>query len=474
MINLKIRYLKPSLLALLLLTAWSAYAQLKLTKDLSNTSQNVGESTLLDSTPARLNKAARTPDNALREVDYIVAVVNSEPITRNEVLAKQARAYAQWAAQGVRPPSESEVFKRVLERLIEERAALQLAKETGIRINNDTLNDALLGVARQHQLTTVPALQNKYEREGGNWASYREEIRNELTLIQLREREVESRVRISEAEIDQALRDQNTLQKEIPDIHLAQILIALPENATEVQIGSAMQKAREIKALAASGADFAKLALQYSDASDKEKGGSMGLRSADRYPSLFSEAVQTLKVGAISEPLRSGAGVHILKVIERQQNRVATTTQAKVRHILLPISVQLSEEQAKMRIKSFKDQIELKQATFSELAKKHSTDGSALQGGDLGFSKPGYFVPEFERVVNALAIGELSDPVVTRFGVHLIEVLERKEVVVTEREQRQQVSDLLREKKAFEAYALWIAEMRNRAYVEFRNSGATP
>lgn len=477
MINLKMQLIHLPLTAALVLSAAGVSAQLKLTRDLSSTPQNVGETTLRGGAIANLPPATpvRIPGNVLREVDFIVAIVNSEPITRNEVLIKQSRIMAQWAAQGIRPPPQEEVFKRVLERLIEERAQLQLARDTGIRIANEALNEALQGVARQHQLASVLELQKKYENEGGNWTSYRDEIRNELTLIQLREREVDGRVRVTDAEIDQALREQNTVLKDVPDIHLAHLLIALPENATSAQVAAAEQKVRELKTQAmARGGDFAKLAQQHSDASDKDKGGSMGLRAANLYPSLFTDATNTLAVGAISEPVRSGAGIHILKVIERQQNRVATVTQAKVRHILLPVSAQLTEAQARLRIKSFKDQIELKQSTFAELAQNHSTDGSAQQGGDLGWSRPGYFVPEFERVVNVLPIGQISDPVVTRFGVHLIEVLERKEVALTEREQRLQISEMLREKKAIEAYSLWLAETRNRAYVELRNQGSTP
>jgi peptidyl-prolyl cis-trans isomerase SurA len=423
------------------------------------------------STAINLATTPLIPTNVIREVDYIVALVNSEPITRNEVLVRQRRLMAQWAAQGLSAPIEADPFKRVLEQLIEERAMLQVAKEYGVRVGDAQLDDALLNIARQNQLPSLVQMRTKYETEGGNWNNYREEIRGELTRVQLREREVDARVFVADAEVDQALQQQSTTSKGEQDINLAQILVALPDNPTAEELAKAQQKATQIaKEASAAGTDFLKLAMQTSDAADKAKGGVMGLRSAVRYPSLFVDATKNLRVGNISAIVRSDAGFHVLKLLERQASNTASVVQTRVRHILLPLTDKLNEEQAKAELRTYKAQIESGRTSFSVVAREHSVDGSAAQGGDLGWTTPGLFVPEFERVMNTLPTGKLSEPFTSRFGVHLLEVVDRKEVAVSVREQREMVRNQLREKKAAEAYVLWIADVRGRAFVEYKNA----
>ncbi len=409
------------------------------------------------------------PANALREVDYIVALVNSEPITRNDVLIRQARLEAQWSAQGAGVPPKEMVFQRILEQLIDERAMMQAGNEMGVRINDAQLDDSLLTVARQNGIASVSALKAKYEADGGSWSTYREEIRGELIRLQAREREVDGRVRVSDAEIDQAMQAQNLASNAAPDINLAQILIALPDDPSPDAVAQAKQKAVQIVAQLRAGADFSTLAAEVSDAMDKTKGGLMGLRAADRYPPLFVDAVRDLKVGAVTDPIRSDAGFHVLKLVGRTVSTTAMATESHARHILLPITATLTEEQAKARLATYKNQIEQGRANFATLAKEHSTDGSAAQGGDLGWTGPGLFVPEFERVMNALPIGKVSEPFTSRFGVHMLEVTERRQVAVSLRDQRALVQAQLREKKGAEAYSLWMSETRSRAFVEFKN-----
>jgi peptidyl-prolyl cis-trans isomerase SurA len=409
------------------------------------------------------------PASVLREIDFIVALVNSEPITRNDVAIQQSRLQAQWAAQGVASPPAAVVFKRVLDQLIEERVTVQIGKDIGVKVSDGQLNDAILSIARQNDLPSVSALQTKYEAEGGSWSTYRDEIRSEMIRVQVREREVEARVRVSESEIDQVMQEQSVAKNENPDINLAQILIALPDEPTPEQVGQAKQKAEQIAVQARGNSDFAKLAAQFSDSMDKTKGGLMGLRAADRYPSLFVDAVLNLKVGAVTEPLRSDAGFHILKLVERVSSSTATTTQSLVRHILLRTAPELSEVQAKSRLEGFKNQIEQGRANFETLAKEHSADGSSTSGGELGWAGLGRFVPEFERVVNSLPIGKVSAPFVSRFGVHILEVMERREVAVSLRDQRALIQAQVREKKTTEANALWLIEARARAFVEYKN-----
>jgi peptidyl-prolyl cis-trans isomerase SurA len=469
------RYLKITFvlaLPFMLALQHEAWGQLRLTRGLSKASQEAGASTAgLESSPAVQTPLAPSA-NEQRALDYIVVVVNSEPITRNEIALKQARLMTQFAAQGMKPAPESEMYKRVLDRAIEERALLQAAKEAGMRVSDEQVNEALLGIARQNQLSSVAMLQNKYESDGGNWRTYTAEIRNELLLLMAKEREIDAKVRVSESDIEAAMRAQNATRAAglaTVTANLAHILIALPDNASPQQVAQAQQKALQIAKVARTSPDFSKLVAEYSDAPDKAAGGVLGMRSIDRYPELFAPSIQSLSVGQTSEPIQSDAGFHILKVLAKKDSVQATMTQSKVRHILLPLSTELNEAQAKNRIRAFKNQIELKQNTFQSLAKDHSTDGSAAQGGDLGWVAPGVFVPEFEAAMDALPIGQLSEPLVTRFGVHLIEVTDRKEVLIPEREQREQIRAQLRERKAAEAYGLWVTETRNRAYVEYRN-----
>lgn len=412
-----------------------------------------------------------------RALDYIVVIVNSEPITHNEILQRQARQIAQWQAQGVKPPPAVDLYSLILERTIEDRATLQVAKERGMKISEDQLNDALLRVARQNQIASIAQLKSKYEANGASWTRYLSDISNELLMMQLRDREVDSKIRVSDSEIDAEMRALTSSRKPntktaIQQINVAQLLVALPENPTEEQIAQARAKATQLATQARGGEDFTKLVQQYSDATDKAVGGVMGLRAAERYPELFVQMVGPLKVGEISNPERSGAGFHVLKLLSRAEQNQMSVTQSRVNHILLPISAGLNEEQAKNHIREFKRQIEQKQTSFETLAKEHSSDGSAQTGGDLGWASPGLFVPEFETAMNRLAIGELSEPVVTQFGVHLIKVSERKEVLLTEREQREQIKAELSERKSEEAYRLWVFETRNRAYVEYRNQAA--
>jgi peptidyl-prolyl cis-trans isomerase SurA len=454
--------------ALLDLHSWTAWAQMKPRSAKAAAKSLLAAPLGASATPVQPITPA-LPANVLREVDYIVALVNSEPITKNDVLIRQARLEAQWAAQGAGAPSKETVFKRVLDQLIDERATIQAGTDMGIRVNESQLNDALLTIARQNDIASVSALKAKYEAEGGSWNTYREEVRGELIRIQAREREVDARVRVSETEIDQALQAQNLASSATPDINLAQILVALPENPSAEAVAQGKQKALQILARLRTGADFAALALQTSDAMDKAKGGLMGLRPADRYPALFVDAVQGLKVGAISEPIRSDAGFHILKLVERVASTTALATESHVRHILLPITSELTEAKAKSTLASYKTQIEQGRASFAALAKEHSTDGSAAQGGDLGWARSGLFVPEFERVMNALPVGKVSEPFTSRFGAHLVEVMDRRQVTISIRDQRAQVQAQLREKKAAESAVIWLAETRARAFVEYKN-----
>jgi peptidyl-prolyl cis-trans isomerase SurA len=309
-------------------------------------------------------------------------------------------------------------------------------------------------------------------QQGLDVESFRTNIRQQLTLQRLREREVEARVRVTEADIDRFLAQKQDNPGADLQLHLAQILVAVPEEADATRLTTLMARAQTVAAKARSGADFAELAREFSDSPDRTSGGSLGLRTADRYPDLFVTAIRAVPVGGVAGPVRSPAGLHVLKVLDKRIAGMpdAFITQTRARHILLRPSVNLSESAAQAQLAALRQRIVAGQADFAALAKERSQDGSASQGGDLGWVGPGVFVPEFEEVMAKLAPNQISEPVVSRFGVHLIQVLERRQVELTPREQREQIRQLVREQKLDEAYLKWQEEIRMRAYVEMRGA----
>ncbi|WP_309678549.1 peptidylprolyl isomerase [Polaromonas sp.] len=430
------------------------------------------------------SSALRLPGNAAagapalqRQADFIVAVVNSEPITNSEVRLKLLRTEQQLAQQGTAMPPRNELAREVLERLISDKLQLQLARESGVRVDDNAVETAVQSVARQNQLS-VDELRSRLRADGIAFSQFQANVRDELLVTRLRQREVEARVTVSDQEVEQFLRSQAGGGAAAPAsapalqaLNLAQILVTVPEKATAEQVAVLQAKAQQIMERARAGGDFVALSNQYSDSPTRANGGQMGLREAERYPPLFVEATKNLPIGALAGPVRSPAGFHILKVVEKRQAGPAlasTISQTHARHILLRTTPQLSEAAAVEKLAGFKKRIQAGQADFAALARDSSEDGSAREGGDLGWANPGMFVPEFEQAMNALAPNQVSEPLVSRFGVHLIQVLERRDAQLTQREQREAARNVLREKKQDEAYALWLQEIRGRAYVEYR------
>lgn len=407
---------------------------------------------------------------ATRQADYIVAVVNSEPITNNEVRARMMRTEQQMAQQGAPIPAKNELARAVLERMLIERAQLQLGQELGIQVSESTVDEAVLNVAKQNQLS-VEELRRRMTAEGLVFAQFRTDLRNELLLNRVRDRELEPKAKVSEQEIDEYLRGQaGSGSAAVQEISLAQILIAVPENASAEQASALQARAQAAADRARSGTDFAALVKEFSTAAGGSADGQMGLRPAERYPQLFIDATQNVAVGGVAGPIRSGAGFHILKVLEKKSAGLpgSTVTQTRARHILLRPSAQLTEAAAVAQLQDFKRRVASGQADFAALAREHSQDGSGKDGGELGWAAQGQFVPEFEERMNVLAVGQMGDPVVSRFGVHLIQVLERRTTALSPKEQRDAVRAQLREKKLEEAYIAWAQELRGRAYVEYR------
>ena len=405
-----------------------------------------------------------------QSADFVVAIVNSEPITNSEVQAAVQRVTEQIKAQRQTLPSTEELRQGVLERLISDRAQLQLATEYGIRIDDAAVDVAEQNLARQNQVE-VDVFRQRMAKEGIPAATLRTQLRDQLTLSRLREREVDARVRVSDQDVEKALSEQQAANTDpfAQEVNLAQLLVAVPEKADDKLVSQLQAQAQTLLVRIRAGEDFFALVKQHSDA-DRSKGGEFGLRRTDRYPSSFVQATQSIAVGSVSDLVRSGAGFHILKVLERRAPSALarSVVQSHVNHILLRTGPELTQTAAQAKLADIRQRITSGKTDFANAAREFSQDGSASQGGDLGWASPGMFVPEFEEVMNRLKDGQISNPVVSRFGVHLIQLVERRRVDLSPREVRELVRSQLREAKLDEAYATWTRDIRERAYVELR------
>ncbi len=401
--------------------------------------------------------------------DYIVAVVDSVPITNHEVALRAPLLRDQLKQQGRTAPEGAALLSAALERLIVEKALLQHAKEVGISIEDEAVSQAEQRLAAQSQLS-LAALHKKVQAEGMSVARLQQNLRDQITLQRLAERNVPGRIKVSDVEIDEAVRQRQSASINTnPDIELGHVLIAVPEKASDAELAALQAKADAALASLKRGDDLARVAKEFSNGTERDKGGLMGLRPANRYPTLFVDATKNLNVGDTTL-VRSGAGFHVLKLVTKRASNVVTITQTHPRHILLRPAGQLSQTSARAQLAEYKRQIEAGRVDFAKLAREHSQDASAVEGGDLGWISPGMFVPEFEEVMNKLQPGQMADPTVSRFGVHLIQVLERREAPLSERELRDMARISLREKKFEETYQLWAQEVRGRAYVEYRDA----
>jgi len=413
---------------------------------------------------------AQAPGNrSIVAHDFIVAVVDAQPITNHEVNVRASLLIQQLLQKKKEAPTRADLLKTSLERLITEKALLQHAKEAGVTVEDEAVTQAEQRLAAQGQLS-VDALHAKVRAEGSSVATLRQGLKDQLILQRLTERNVPGRIKVSDIEINQAMVNrQNASVNTNPDIELGHILVVVPEKANDTDIAVLQAKAQTALAHAKRGDDFARIAKDFSDGAERDKGGLMGLRAANRYPTLFIDATKNLNVGDVTL-VRSGAGFHVLKLVTKRASSVVTVTQTHARHILLRPGGQLSQTTARAQLAEYKRQIEAGKADFAKLAREHSQDGSGPEGGDLGWVSPGMFVPEFEEVMHKLQPGQIADPAISRFGVHLIQVLERREAPISERELREIARNSLREKKFDETYQLWAQEVRGHAYVEYRDA----
>lgn len=399
--------------------------------------------------------------------DYIVAVVEAEPITNLEV-----QLTARWRAllASLPPPNPTPAqLRSTLDQVIVDRVLYELSRGSDREPNADELDQAFSSVAGQLGLTPE-ALQSRAAARGISAAAARQLAWRDQQVRRLAERVVPGRIVLNPAEVEQAFQARKlALANQNPEFDLGHIFWPIAENASPAERERIQAEARETLQQLKNGADFAQLARARSQGSEREQGGRMGLRPLERYPSLFADAVRNLPVGGLTEVLSSGAGLHILRVLERRGSATLTTTETRVRHILLRQGGRMNINQARAELLSFKQAIDAGRADFAQLAREYSQDGSATQGGDLGWIAPGMFVPEFEQVMNQLTPGVVSDPVVSRFGVHLIQVLARRQAPISEAELRESVRNALRAQRFDATYAEWAQEQRARVYVELRD-----
>jgi peptidyl-prolyl cis-trans isomerase SurA len=411
--------------------------------------------------------AKPAPARGPQLIDRIVAVVNTEVITQRDLAERIALVGTQLKRQGTPPPPPEVLERQVLERMIMDRVQVQFARDTGVRVDDLQVDRTIQLIAENNKLT-LAEFRRTLEREGVSFDRFREDIRNEIVVSRLREREVDSKIQIGESDIDNFLQELQAGDAGT-QFDLSHILVRVPENASPEQVDARLRRAQEALAKARGGADFAQLAVSYSDAPDALKGGGMGWRERDRLPELFAEALVKLKPGEVSDVLRSPAGFHIVRLNDRRGGGGSfMVEQTRARHILARVSELVSETEARRKVTVLRQRI-AEGTNFAELARLNSDDtASAQRGGELGWTVPGDLVPEFERAMNALKIGELSQLVRTPFGYHIIQVEERRTADLSADRKRIEARRVLRDRRADEAYQEWLRQLRDRSYVDYR------
>lgn len=400
------------------------------------------------------------------EADHIVAVVGDEVVTYYELRNRLESALKQLEKQGTPLPPQEVLERQMLERVIMDRVQLQYARETGLRVDDIQLDQAIGRIAANNKMTPQQFRQT-LEKDGIKYAKFREEIRTEMTMVRLREREVDSKLVISDGEIDNYLSNQ-AANGGSEEYQLAHILLRAPESASPEQLQKLRLRGEQALKRAQAGENFAELTAAFSDAPDALKGGDLGWRQLERLPSLYADVAARLQAGQISELLRSSAGFHIVKLLgKRGGSGPASIQQTRARHILVRINEIVSESEARRKLENVRERI-VNGVDFAEQARLYSQDGSAAKGGDLGWLNPGDTVPEFERAMDALKVNEMSPVIQSPFGMHIIQVQERRERDVSAERQRGAARQALRERKLDEAYQDWLRQLRDRTYVENR------
>jgi peptidyl-prolyl cis-trans isomerase SurA len=408
---------------------------------------------------------AEPQGNEVAKIDRIVAVVDQTVVTENELNDRIRTVSAQLEKQGVQLPPPEVLQKQILERLINDRLQLQFAAQTGLRVDDSQLEKTIERIAEQNKLS-MPDFKAALEADGISYRKFREDIRTEIILARLREREVDNRINVTEAEIDNFFTTQSSRGEVQDEFEISHIMIRTPEESTPEDLQKLRSKADQALKQLQDGADFGQISASFSDAPNALEGGSMGWKTATQIPALFFDALKSMQIGQLSPVLRSPNGFHILKMTNRRGgSSPLVVDQTHVRHILIKLSEVVSEADGKHRLDTIKERLD-NGKDFAEMARQYSEDASAANGGDLGWVNPGDTVPQFEKAMNALKPGEISEPIQTPFGWHIIQVLERRKQDMTKEAARIKARQEIRARKSEEAYQDWVRELRDRAYVE--------
>ena len=401
-------------------------------------------------------------------LDRVAATVNEGVVLQSELEEQMIIIAGRMRSQNVELPPQNVMRKQVLDRLVLQELQIQRANRAGIKVSDETLNNALSDVATQNNIKLAD-LPDALAAQGIEYAGYREQLRKELSMQILRQRDVIAHINVSPREIDQFIERQKKMPSASSEYNVSHILIAVPQAATPDELETAAKKADEVYQKAVAGDDFARLAVQYSNSQTALEGGSLGWRKGPELPTFLGEAIATMKAGDVTQPMRTPSGFHIIKLNEIRGNATVIVNQVHARHILIKTNELQDDATVQQKLVSIRDRILNKGENFAAVASVVSEDpGSAAEGGDLGWSNPGTFVPEFEKILAQLQPDEISEPFRTQYGWHIIQLLGRRQYDSTEDRIRQQAFTALREAKADEETELWLRRLRDEAYVEYK------
>lgn len=416
---------------------------------------------------AALSITAPSAADQRQVADKIVAVVNDDVITRTELDSRLRAVKEQLKAQPSPLPPDSVLERQILDRMITASLQLQLADRNGIRVDDDTLNRTIERIAEDNKLS-LAEFRNVLEKDGYEFASFREDIRREILINRVQQRQVNDRITISEQEIDNFLKAQRLAGNNGREYHLAHILVAVPDAASSERIQTARQRADEIMEKLRAGANFQETAIALSDGQQALKGGDLGWRRLEELPTLFEDPIAQMKVGDVNGPIRSPSGFHIIKLLEQRDGERHIVTQTHARHILIRTDELTGDNAAQEKLRDIRQRV-ISGGDFAEMAREYSNDtANAGNGGDLGWVAPGEMVPAFEKEMDKLASGEISQPFKTAFGWHIVQVLERRSHDNTDTYLRAQARDAIRQRKIEEELQSWTARLRDDAYIENR------
>jgi len=404
--------------------------------------------------------------SSIKKLDRIIAIVDQDVITEKELQDKINSVIINLKSQKIDIPSENILRKQVIERLISNSLQIQIAQQTGLKISDAQVDKTIERIAEKNKLN-VTDFKKTLEKDGTNFYQFREEIRNEITIAQLKEREVDSKIVITDGEIDNFL---NAQSKEVQDeFEIAHILIRVPEDASPDKLEKLKNKAEEVVKQINTGKNFTQVSAAFSETPNALEGGNLGWKKASDLPTLFVDALKKIEVGKLTPILRSPNGFHVLKLINKKgPSTQVVVEQTHVRHILIKLSEITSENEGRQKLISIKERLE-NGTKFEDMAKQYSEDTSANNGGDLGWVNPGDTVPEFEKTMKQLSINQISDPIKTPFGWHLIQVLERRSQDMSKESARIQARQQIKIRKSEEAYQDWLRQLRDSATVKILN-----